>query len=138
MLAPSIFKDNFVEDLFNDMFYPTAKAMGMNTDVKEFDDKYQLSLHLPGFKKEEIQAELKNGYLTITAEHREDSSKKDDDGHYIHRECYSGQCKRSFYIGDEMKENDIQASFTDGVLTLDVPKKEPAVEEKENRYIEIK
>ncbi len=138
MLAPSIFKDNFVEDLFNDMFYPTSKVVGMNTDVKEFDDKYSLELQLPGFKKEDIQAELQDGYLTITASHNEDNSQKDDNGKYIRRECYSGQCKRSFYVGEEVTEADIQAEFKDGILKLDVPKKEPAPETNRSRLIDIK
>lgn len=138
MLAPSIFRDNFVEDLFNDMFYPTSKNVGMNTDVKEFDDRYELSLQLPGFKKEDINAELKDGYLTISASHNDKKEEKDDNGHYIRRECYYGQCKRSFYVGDDITEEDIQAEFSDGILKLEVPKKEPVPEEDTSHYIEIK
>lgn len=138
MLAPSIFRDNFVEDLFHDMFYPTSKNIGMNTDVKEFDDRYELSLQLPGFKKEDIHAELKEGYLTISASHNDKKEEKDDNGHYIRKECYCGECKRSFYLGDNITEEDIQAEFSDGILKLEVPKKEPVLEEDTSHYIEIK
>lgn len=138
MLAPSIFRDNFVDDFFSNMFYPSSHTVEMNTDIKEFNDKYELHLQLPGFKKEDIQAELKDGYLTIHASHKENKEEKDDAGHYIRRECYSGHCNRSFYVGENITEDDIKAEFTDGILKLDVPKKEEVPAQENTRYIEIK
>ncbi|SHK92987.1 Hsp20/alpha crystallin family protein [Hespellia stercorisuis] len=111
---------------------------GMSTDVQEFDDKYQLDLELPGFKKEDIQAELKDGYLTINAKHEENKDEKDEKGKFIRRERYSGQCQRSFYVGDAITQEDIKANFENGVLKVEVPKKEakPRVEEKKLIAIE--
>ena len=104
----------------------------MTTDVKEFDDHYELDLELPGFKKEELQAELKEGYLTVSAQHTENSEEKDKAGKLIRKERYSGMYQRSFYVGENIEESDIQAAFNDGVLKLCIPKKEeqPKVEEK--------
>lgn len=149
MLVPSIFEDNFTDDLFNDFFkmpfgrrdFGLANSSitgGMSTDVQEFDDKYQLDLELPGFKKEDIQAELKDGYLTINAKHEENKDEKDEKGKFIRRERYSGQCQRSFYVGDAITQEDIKANFENGVLKVEVPKKEakPRVEEKKPIAIE--
>ncbi len=143
MLVPSIFEDNFVDNFFDDMFrFPfdtiqKSKVPGMNVDVQEFDDRYLMDLELPGYAKEDIQADLKNGYLTISANHTESNEEKQEGGKYIRRERYYGQCQRSFYVGKELTEDDIKASFRDGILQLTIPKKDtkPAVEEK--KYITI-
>ena len=114
-----------------------GRVPGMNVDVQEFDDRYQLDVELPGYAKEDIHADLKNGYLTISAQHSENRDEKDEDGRYIRRERYQGSCQRSFYVGTEVTQEDIRASFKDGVLKMEIPKKEakPAVENK--RYIQI-
>lgn len=143
MLVPSIFEDNFVDSFFDDMFrFPfntvqKSKVPGMNVDVQEFDDKYLMDLELPGYAKEDIQADLKDGYLTISANHTENKDEKDSDGKYIRKERYYGQCQRSFFVGKEVTEEDIKANYKDGILKLTIPKKEakPAVEEK--KYITI-
>lgn len=143
MLVPSIFADNFVDNFFDDVFrFPfdtvqKSKVPGMNVDVQEFDDKYQMDIELPGYAKEDIQADIKDGYLTISANHEESKEEKDNEGKYIRKERYYGQCQRSFFVGKEITEDDIKASFKDGVLKLCIPKKEskPAVEEK--KYIAI-
>lgn len=143
MLVPSIFEDNFVDSFFDDVFrFPfdtrqKSKVPGMNVDVQEFDDKYLMELELPGYSKEDIQADLKDGYLTISAKHTENNDQKDENGKYIRRERYCGQCQRSFFVGKDINEEDIRASFKDGILQLMIPKKEqkPAVEEK--KYITI-
>lgn len=143
MLVPSIFEDNFVDSFFDDMFrFPfntvqKSKVPGMNVDVQEFDDKYLMDLELPGYVKEDIQADLKDGYLTISANHTENKDEKDGDGKYIRKERYYGQCQRSFFVGKEVTEEDIKANYKDGILKLTIPKKEakPAVEEK--KYITI-
>ena len=132
MLVPSIFSNNFVDDIFDDVFpfgaynAPAAdNRAAMNTDVKEFDDRYELEFELPGFKKEDIQAELKDGYLIVNAKHQDNKDEKGKDGKYIRN------------VGDGVTQDDIKGGFENGILTLTVPKKEakPAVEEK--KYISI-
>ena len=109
----------------------------MQTDVKDMDEHYEIIMNLPGIKKEEVQAELKDGYLTITASSNTNKDEKDSEGRYIRRERRSGSCSRSFYVGDQVTEADIEAKFENGTLTLLVPKMEekPAVENK--KYIAI-
>ncbi len=140
MLMPSLFGENLLDDFFD---VPKITGFGynsrslMNTDVKETKTGYEISMNLPGFQKEDVQAELKDGYLTIKAEKNSSKDEKDSDGIYIRRERYSGSCSRSFYVGDHLTENDIKAKFADGVLILDIPKAEekPAVENK--HYVSI-
>ena len=146
MLVPSLFNYRFVDDMFNDMlpseiFKPFASfdSSGlMKTDVKEFDDRYEAKIDLPGYSKEDVSAALKDGYMTITAQHEESHDEKDDEGKYIRRERYSGHCSRSFYVGEIVTEEDIQAKFVDGILKIDIPKKEakPEIEEKKKIAIE--
>lgn len=144
MLAPSIFENSFMNDFFEDMFRTPFDMMrnvqipGMKADVQEFDDKYQMDIELPGFTREEIHADLENGYLTIQAEHSENKEEKNEkDGTYIRRERYSGKYQRSFYVGDEMTQEDIKANFRDGVLKLEIPKKEPVAEVGKKQRIAI-
>ena len=94
-------------------------------------------MNLPGVKKEDVKAELKDGYLTISASSNTSKDEKDDNGRYIRRERYSGSCSRSFYVGDQVTESEIKAKFENGTLTMLIPKKEekPAVEDK--KYIAI-
>ena len=132
MLAPSIFEENFIEDLFgfpmkefDDMerkLYGRKANRMMKTDIREKDDNYEVSVDLPGFKKEEITVELDNGYLTISAAKGldKDENKK---GKLIRQERYAGSMTRSFYIGDNVEKGDIEATYRHGVLTLTVPKK---------------
>ena len=143
MLRPSIFNDNLFDDFFEFPFFDDRaerKLYGhnakniMKTDIKEHKDGYELEIDLPGFHKDEIQAELKDGYLNISAAKQLNQDEKEkESGKYIRRERYSGSCQRSFYVGDEITQEDIKAEFKHGILKLFVPKKEakPAVEEKE-------
>ena len=147
MLMPSIFNDNVFDDFFDFPFYDDKaekKLYGhhaanlMKTDIQEHDDGYTLEMDLPGFKKEEIQIELNNGYMTISAAKGLDEDEKDKkSGKYIRRERYTGSCQRSFYVGEDVTEEDIKAEFKHGILKLFVPKKEakPAVED--HKYIAI-
>ena len=121
-------------NIFNEMFRSpfisgsndTSSSKLMCTDIKETEDGYSLDIDLPGFSKENIQAELKDGYLTVTATKTEEDEKKDSDGKFLRRERFRGTCKRSFYVGEYLHEGDINAQFTDGVLKLSFPKeKEP-------------
>lgn len=143
MLMPSILGENLFDDFFG-FGYPTRSFQRvdigeiMKTDVRESDTGYELDISLPGYKKEDVRAELKDGYLTINASTSLDKDEKDEKtGKYIRRERYSGSCSRSFYVGKNMTEEDIKAKFEDGVLKLSVPKKDakPAIEEK--KYIAI-
>jgi HSP20 family molecular chaperone IbpA len=121
-----------------DNYMRTANTNGlMQTDVEEKDNGYEITMNLPGFKKEDVKGEIKDGYLTVTASTNTSNDEKDKDGKFIRRERYSGTCSRSFYVGEDVTENDIKAKFTDGVLKIAVPKKEakPAVEE--SKYIAI-
>ena len=110
----------------------------MKTDIKEMKDGYELEIDLPGFKKDEVTAELKDGYLTVSAAKGLDQDEQEKEtGRYIRRERYSGACQRSFYVGEDITEEDIKAEFKHGLLKLFVPKKEakPAVETK--KYVTI-
>ena len=94
----------------------------MKTDVRETENGYELDIDLPGFKKEDVSIQLENGYLSISAEkgvEKEDTNKK---GKFIRKERYSGQCSRSFYVGDGVRPEDVNASFEDGILKIAMPK----------------
>lgn len=158
MLTPSLFHDNF--DLF-DRFYQDPwwgfddrefknlekKLYGhraknvMNTDIQETDSQYEMTIDLPGFKKEEINVALENGYLTVSAAkgfendeaENEEEKKK---GNYIRRERYSGSCQRSFYVGEGLTVEDIKANFQHGILNLTIPKKDQKALV-QNKYIPI-
>lgn len=141
MMMPSIFGNNFVDDVFDDMFpftgnYTTANYDLMKTDVKDAGDHYELEMEMPGVEKENIKAELKDGYLTVTAQQNTNKDEKDKEGNYIRRERYAGSMCRSFYIGDAVSEEDIHAKYEDGILKLSVPKKAPEKIEKDG-YIAI-
>jgi HSP20 family molecular chaperone IbpA len=145
MLVPSIFSNRFFDDFFQDAFQPFSgrystadDAHGMmNVDVKEYDDKYLMDLELPGYQKEDVHAQLKDGYLIIQAERSESNDEKDEKGHYIRKERFSGKCQRSFYVGKQVTESDIAASFKDGILSLQIPKVQAVPEQDSTRYISI-
>ena len=146
MLTPSIFGRDFFDDFFddpwfdNDMRRTEKKLYGhhgknmMSTDIKERDNEYELEMELPGFKLEDISAELENGYLTITANK---SVEQKEDQKYIRKERYSGTCSRSFYVGDAVTKEDIKASFHHGILQLIIPKKENKPQVENKNYIAI-
>ncbi len=150
MLYPSIFGGNLFDDLM-DFSFPTFREFDdvdrklygkhagqiMKTDVREQDDAYEVDIDLPGFKKDEIKLELENGYLTVSAAKGLDKDEKDKKGRMIRQERYAGAMQRSFFVGENITEEDIKAKFEDGVLKLSVPKKEAAkVPEKKHIMIE--
>ena len=145
MLMPSIFGENLFDDFFNDFACPARSLMRydapsssvMRTDVKETAAGYELDIDLPGYKKEDVRAELKEGYLTISASKNKDSGEKDENGKYIRRERYFGSCSRSFYVGSAVTQEEITARFEDGILKVTVPKKPAKPEVEESRYIAI-
>ena len=136
MLMPSIFNDNLFDDFFDFPFYDDKadrkiqrKLYGhhagnlMKTDIKEKKDGYELEIDLPGFKKDEITAELKDGYLTVSAAKGLDKDEQDKEGKYIRKERYAGSMSRSFYVGNAITQDDIKAKYESGILRLSVPKK---------------
>ena len=139
MLMPSIFGENLLDDFFGEPFggYDYSESGLMTTDVKDTDKGYEVTMNMPGVKKEDVKAELKDGYLTVSTETNTKKDEKAEDGKYIRRERYSGSCSRSFYVGDGVKQEDIKAKFEDGTLKLFVPIEaaKPAVEQK--KYISI-
>ena len=141
MLFPTVYGENLFDDLDNmlgltafdenrkhDPLFGKNASRIMKTDIRETDTSFELDIDLPGFKKEDIQAHLKDGYLTISAQKGlERDQKEEKTGRYIRRERYSGSCSRSFYVGENVTEEDIQAKFENGILQISVPKKAPQV-----------
>jgi len=150
MLYPSIFSENLFDDLM-DFDFPVFKGFGdvdkklygkhaakmMKTDVHEQDNEYEVDIDLPGFKKDEITLDLDKGYLTVSAAKGLDKDEKDKKGRLIRQERYAGAMQRSFFVGENITEEDVKARFEDGVLKLNVPKKEaPKLPEKKTILIE--
>ena len=137
MLYPTIFGEGLFDDLMNFSFprfrdfddterklYGKNAAHVMKTDVREHDDQFEVDIDLPGFKKEEIQLNLESGYLTVSAAKALEEEKNNKQGKLIRQERYTGTMQRSFYVGENVTEEDIKAKFEDGVLKLNIPKKE--------------
>ena len=138
MMLPTIFGENLFDDFMNDFAFPDftdsaniEKALYgkhakniMKTDVKDTENGYEVDIDLPGFKKDEISIELENGYLTVSAAKGLDKDEEDKKGKYIRKERYAGAMQRSFYVGEDITEEDIKAEFKHGLLKLFVPKKE--------------
>ena len=150
MLLPSIFGESLFDDFDEFMNFPKAKdfedinrrlygrnaARVMKTDVHEHDNMYELDIDLPGFNKEDISISLENGYLTVDAVKNFDNDEKAH-GKLIRRERYSGSMQRSFYIGEDITQEDVKAKFENGVLKLNVPKKEPEKAVEQRKYITV-
>ena len=131
MLMPSIFGENLFDDFMDGFAFPTANwnyakntANVMKTDIKEMKDGYELEIDLPGFKKDEVTAELKDGYLTVSAAKGLDKDEEDKKGKYIRKERYAGALSRTFYLGEEIREEEIKAKFENGILSVSIPKEE--------------
>ena len=146
MMMPSIFGENLFDDWmdfpFHDDFFrgtpaykKNAKSI-MKTDIRDTEDSYELDVDLPGYKKDEISAQLKDGYLTISASKNTENEEKDKKGNYIRRERYNGTMSRSFYVGDAIHQDDMHAKYEDGILKLSIPKKTKQEVEQTN-YISI-
>ena len=153
MLRPSIFGENLFDDFFDFPEFPDFEKMEhqmnkklygrhaknlMKVDIKDKDNAYEMIVDLPGFSKDEISAQLQDGYLTISAAKGLDKDEQEKEtGKYIRRERYAGACQRSFYVGEGVRQEDIKAEFKHGVLKLLIPKAAPKLEQKDNRYIAI-
>lgn len=141
-MLPSLFGESLFDRFFDDslekeffgthnpLYVKHAKNL-MKTDVKDVNDHYEVAVDLPGFQKDEVNVELENGYLTISAAKGLDKDQKDDEGHYIRQERYSGSCSRSFYVGDIQPE-DVHAKYEDGILKLTLPKADQKAIEHQN------
>ena len=136
MLVPRRDFDLF-DDFFDDGFFSKKERNLMKTDIRETKDKFIIDMDLPGFSKENINLSLKNGYLEINAKvEKEDNS--EDEEKYLRKERFYGECSRSFYVGDDVTEEDIQAEFKNGILKIEVPKVNSEEKETEIKQIEIK
>ena len=137
-MLPSIFGENLFDDMFDDAFslmpsfgtrdplYGKHAKNLMKTDVRETDTGYEIDVDLPGFKKDEVQVQVNNGYLTVSAAKGLDKDEQDHKGRYIRRERYAGQCSRSFYVGSGIQPQDVRAKYEDGILRLSLPKGQAA------------
>ena len=134
-MMPSLFGENLFDEFFDDdfpmipmrsirnpLYGKNAKNL-MKTDVRETDNTYELDVDLPGFKKDEVQLDLKDGYLTISAAKGLDKDQEDKKGKYIRQERYAGACSRSFFVGEEIEPRDVSAKFEDGILRVSLPKR---------------
>ena len=137
MMIPRI-KNEFdlLGEMFADPFFTEHESKIMKTDIKEKTDKYLIGIELPGYQKENIKIDVEDGYLTVHAEINSDNEEKEE-GKFVRRERYVGSCSRSFYVGNEVKSEDIKASYKNGILKIEVPKKEYKKELPEKKYIEI-
>ena len=135
MMIPRRHDFDLWDEMFRDPFFTEGESKLMKTDIKEKKDRYLIDIDLPGYEKEGIKIEIQDGYLTVHAKvDKEDDKEK---GKYVRKERYTGECSRSFYVGDNVKEEDIKAKFHNGTLTLEVPKKADKKELPEKRYIPI-
>ena len=133
-MMPSIFGENLLDEFFDDDFSMMPMRSGRNplygknakklmkTDVRETENTYELDVDLPGFKKDEIRLDLKDGCLSISASKGLDKDQKDKEGKYIRKERYVGACSRSFFIGEGIEPRDVSAKFEDGILRISLPK----------------
>ncbi len=145
MLMPRIFGENLFDDFFDDFMVPEKPGFAgarnynglMKTDVKENEGDFELNIDLPGYGKEDVTAELKNGYLTINATKKAENDEKDKNGKFLRRERFYGSCSRSFYVGKQVTEEDIKAKFENGVLIVTIPKKEDQPKVEQKKYIPI-
>ena len=151
MLMPSIFGENLFDDFFDSFPFYDDRAVRntekklygkhagnlMKTDIKESDEGYKLMIDLPGFTKDEVQVTLKDGYLTIEANKDQTIENKDEKTNYVRKERYTGSMKRTFYVGEDVKEEDIQAAFKDGILKVAINKPDVKKLEDQKKLIPI-
>ncbi|MBP3463033.1 MAG: Hsp20/alpha crystallin family protein [Clostridia bacterium] len=127
---------DLIGDLFRDPFFTDHESNVMKTDIKEKSDKYLIDIELPGYEKDSIKIDIDDGYLTVHAEINSDKEEKEE-GKFVRKERYIGSCSRSFYVGTEVKSEDIKASFKNGMLQIEIPKKDEKKELPEKKYIQI-
>lgn len=123
MLLPGKKEMDLFDDMFSNPFFGRRESNLMKTDIKEVGNEYEIAVDLPGYSKENIKLEIEDGYLKVTA--KKDEKIDESKGKYIHKERFFGECERTFYVGDKVKEENVKASFKDGTLMLKVPKDKP-------------
>ncbi len=133
MMLPRRNEFNLLDDIFGDLNYTESKIM--KTDIKEHKDKYCIMIDLPGYNKDDIKISIDDGYLTISATMSKDEEEKEN-GKFVRRERYFGECSRSFYVGDDIEVDDVKAAFKNGTLNLEIPKKERK-QISEKKYVQI-
>jgi HSP20 family protein len=137
MMIPRRHNDfDLIEDMFRDPFFTNEESKIMKTDIKEKKDKYIIDIDLPGYEKEDIKMSIEDGYLTVNASTNTEKEDKEE-GKFVRKERYMGSCSRSFYVGDAVENEDIKASFKNGTLKIEIPKKENKKELPEVKYIPI-
>ena len=133
----------FAPDTRNDWFTSVLDPFGisnnglMKTDIHEKDGQYILDINIPGYAKEDVKVSLYNGTLTVSADHSSSAEEKSEDGKVIRRERFTGSCKRSWYVGENVTDSDIKAAYKDGVLTISVPSEKQKEEEPQEKQIDI-
>ena len=127
---------DLLDDMFGSPFFNESESKIMKTDIKEKKDKYVIDIDLPGYEKENIKIEVEDGYLTVHASTNSNKEEKEE-GKFVRKERYVGSCSRSFYVGEEVNDEDIKATFKNGTLKLEIPKKEEKKELPEKKYIQI-
>ncbi len=137
MMIPRRSDFDIFDDMFRDPFFRGESNKLMKTDIKEKDDKYLIDIDLPGYDKDNITVDVENGYLNIHATTDNSKEETEEDGKYVRQERYVGECSRSFYVGDDVENDDIKASFRNGTLKLEVPKKDQKKELPEKKHIQI-
>ena len=137
MMIPRRNHFDLFDEMFRDPFFEGSESKVMKTDIKEKKDKYLIDIDLPGDEKEDIKMEISDGYLTVHASVNKEVDDEKEKGKYVRKERYVGECSRSFYVGENVKEEEIKAKFKNGTLTIEVPKKDDKKELPEKKYIPI-
>ncbi len=137
MMIPRRNHFDLFDEMFRDPFFEGTESKVMKTDIKEKKDKYLIDIDLPGYEKEDIKMEISDGYLTVHASVNKEVDDEKEKGKYVRKERYVGECSRSFYVGDNVTEDEIKAKFKNGTLTIEVPKKEDKKELPDKKYIPI-
>lgn len=143
MMMPSIYNNGLFDEFFDGFFAePSRKAPEkrrfdlMRTDIREVENAFELDIDMPGCSKEDVKAQILDGYLVVSASTSSEREEKDEQGKFLRRERYSGSMSRRYYVGDGIRQEDIKARFEDGILKLTIPKEEPK-KEPEPKYIAI-
>ena len=137
MMIPRRNDFDLLSEMFRDPFFDERESRVMKTDIKEKKDKYIIDIDLPGYEKEDIKMEISDGYLTVHASVNKEVDDEKEKGKYVRKERYVGECSRSFYVGENVSEDEIKAKFKNGTLTIEVPKKDDKKELPEKKYIPI-
>ena len=135
MMIPRRHSFDLFDDMFRDPFFTEHESKIMKTDIKEKGDKYLIDIDLPGYDKKDIKIEIEDGYLTVHADINTENDEKE--GKFVRKERYTGSCSRSFYVGTDVKNEDIKASFKNGILKLEIPKNDEKKDLPDKKYIEI-